>query len=844
MRKFFLLLISVFFLSAAEMHAQLKVDNHIFKIIKEESYDQAIQYGNDKLLRIKDKKDFNRRAVPLYLGLGMVYKKAGDYSTAEKNYYAAYKILQSKEKEGKRIRAIDYDILDELSLMYLETGNFSEAGELARKCIRLREQRFSKTNLVRYRSYQVLGKYYFKTAQYDSAYFYFKQYIYFIKNSTHTSKQDLNRYANTYQMLTELELARENIPEALRFAHKNKRLQHHHWTRKEAGKNNLSKIISLNLLSECYSLAGDSAHARKYSAKSLRLYDKVIKTETYHLVPLLLNKGKIEWNAGNYDAAERLFLRASGIQMDFVSKNFSTLTEYEKENFYASVRSNFDILNSFALEKLQRQGSSDSLIPLLFDFQIRTKAIILSESNRLLAQVMNSGDTLLRNKFNEWRKLKNELSNRIMIDKYSDASEKVKELSSSINRLEKEMAQQTALFNESRKEPDWRKVAASLKPGEAAMEIIRVRKYGDKALSENFTKAPKAPKSVRTLTDSIAYLALIIKADTKTSPETVVISQGNALESKSYNYYRNALRFKMDDQYSYNSYWQPFKEKLGNIRQIYVSPDGIYNLVNLSVLRNPGSGSYLIDELSVINVTNTKEILAPRQDFYFKSALLLGRPDYGNKGDTTNASGSRAIDDLFRGGISDLPGTEEEVRAISEYLTMNNIENKVVIGLEASEDFLKNAASRNIFHIATHGFFNQAESAKNPMMRSGLLLAGVISNTSKSEDGVLTAYEASNLNLTKTELVVLSACETGLGELKSGEGVYGLQRAFEVAGVNDILMSMWKVNDQATRKLMVQFYGRLLKERQIANAFKQAQLELRKEYPHPYYWGAFKLIGL
>jgi CHAT domain-containing protein len=74
--------------------------------------------------------------------------------------------------------------------------------------------------------------------------------------------------------------------------------------------------------------------------------------------------------------------------------------------------------------------------------------------------------------------------------------------------------------------------------------------------------------------------------------------------------------------------------------------------------------------------------------------------------------------------------------------------------------------------------------------------------------------------------------------------VYGLQRAFEVAGVNDILMSMWKVNDQATRKLMVQFYGRLLKERQIANAFKQAQLELRKEYPHPYYWGAFKLIGL
>ena len=111
------------------------------------------------------------------------------------------------------------------------------------------------------------------------------------------------------------------------------------------------------------------------------------------------------------------------------------------------------------------------------------------------------------------------------------------------------------------------------------------------------------------------------------------------------------------------------------------------------------------------------------------------------------------------------------------------------------------------------------------------------------EDGILTAYEISQMNLAATELVVLSACETGLGDIEGNEGVYGLQRAFKIAGVKNIIMSLWSVPDQQTQEMMVLFYEFWLnKELAIADAFRAAQQEMRKRYADHYYWAAFVLI--
>ena len=165
-------------------------------------------------------------------------------------------------------------------------------------------------------------------------------------------------------------------------------------------------------------------------------------------------------------------------------------------------------------------------------------------------------------------------------------------------------------------------------------------------------------------------------------------------------------------------------------------------------------------------------------------------------------------------------------------------------------------------HIATHGFFLEdlgandnvfgvhVEYAKNnPLLRSGVLLTGASAPDDQSsfdnqDNGVLTAYEAMNLNLTDTDLVVLSACETGKGDIKSGEGVYGLQRAFVVAGARSLLMSLWKVDDAATQQLMTNFYRSWSSgDEEPSAAFRSAQLELIKNYPHPYFWGAFVMVS-
>jgi CHAT domain-containing protein len=826
------------------------IDNRIFKKIRKESYSDALAYGEKKLVKLKRGQKYNEKAIPYLLGLGMVYKKMGNYSDAERNYTEARKILEIKDKNNSRKKIIDYDVLDELGLMYLSNGNFYEAEEIIKQSIKDREQRFDKTNLLRYRSYLVYGNYFFHTHQPDSAYKYYKKYIYYVKNSRHTSKEELNRYADTYKFLAEMELERKNATQALVFARKNKHLQFHNWTKKEAGSNTLNKVIAHNLLSQSYKELGKIKQAERASLKAFHLYNKKLSASTYDLVPLLMNRGFINWNKGEYSLAETDFVKASEIQSDFIDKNFRSLSEYEKENFYGALKESFDILNSFALAKRTKNPEAeDSLWNTIYNFHIKTKAILLNESNRMLEVIQNSKDKELVHQFNEWRKLKNELSKKMLLEGLGENDPSIREIKYAVNNLEKLMSAKTAIFNGAERSITWKDVQDKLSVEEAAVEVLRVRRYGVVDLNNTkYKRFKNVPTKTKDLTDTIAYVFLVVTPQVK-SPEVVIINSGNLLENKNYRYYLNTKLYKIEDKSSYITYWKPLESKLSGVKNIYFSSDGVYNLINLWILKNPETGKYLIDEKRIINITNTRQVISlNKEKITLNSVLLLGRPNYAMRDslDITNKDTdlNRAVSRFFRSGVNDLPGTEEEVTKIADYLAENKIENKVLLWDNATEELLKEADSKHVIHIATHGFFDTDIQGRNPMMRSGLLLAGVskIGNNSK-EDGILTAYEASNLDLNNTSLVVLSACETGLGEIKSGEGVYGLQRAFEVAGVNAILMSMWKVNDQTTQELMVLFYQELIRTKSVPDSFRNAQLKIREKYSEPLYWGAFKLIG-
>lgn len=208
-----------------------------------------------------------------------------------------------------------------------------------------------------------------------------------------------------------------------------------------------------------------------------------------------------------------------------------------------------------------------------------------------------------------------------------------------------------------------------------------------------------------------------------------------------------------------------------------------------------------------------------------------------------------------------LPGTKTEIGLIAALFNNKHLPCEVKTGFAASEDNFKMIgiaqASPTILHIATHGYFfdepkNEDKTAsfqnsENPLIRSGLVMAGANKawidghGYNNMEDGILTAFEIANLNLSKTKLVVLSACDTGLGDIQGTEGVYGLQRAFKMAGVDYILMSLWPVDDEKTAELMRLFYKNYLNGKPIREAFRGAQNEMKLHYA-PYHWAGFVLI--
>ena len=212
-----------------------------------------------------------------------------------------------------------------------------------------------------------------------------------------------------------------------------------------------------------------------------------------------------------------------------------------------------------------------------------------------------------------------------------------------------------------------------------------------------------------------------------------------------------------------------------------------------------------------------------------------------------------------------MPGTKVEVEKIGSMFDEKNIHSSIFIGEQATETSVKELDKAGIIHLASHGYFlsdvairekNSAfgvdveKAMENPLLRSGILFTGSTKavlgkakNKPGEDNGILTAYEAMNLNLENTRLVVLSACETGLGTVKNGEGVYGLQRSFQVAGAKSIIMSLWKINDDATQFMMTTFYEFLLSGNDYYDAFTKAQRALRDKYDHPYFWGAFVYVG-
>ncbi len=379
------------------------------------------------------------------------------------------------------------------------------------------------------------------------------------------------------------------------------------------------------------------------------------------------------------------------------------------------------------------------------------------------------------------------------------------------------------------------------------------------------------------------YVALLLTA-TSQYPEIIVLDNPEKMSKEYLAYYRNLAIQKVEDEESYKHYWSKIKKSIpANTKKVFISLDGVYNIISIASLYNPENQKYLMDEIDLQILSNTKELVSRKNNNKpLKNATLIGFPDYNNTHKTEiknlteieikkQAEAQKTLNKnlkdakvrWFNGeneNITALEGTKTEIANLEKILKTQKIDIKVLLDKYSTEENIKKLSSPQILHIATHGFFladitneNNAEKMlgldskkvlENPLLRAGLLFANAKNALKNGGDGVLTAYETMNLDLDDTELVVMSACETGLGEVKNGEGVYGLQRAFQTAGAKTVLMSLWTVSDDATQSLMTLFYENWITKKQSKReAFKNAQIALRLKFPEPYFWGAFVMVG-
>ena len=731
---------------------------------------------------------------------------------------------------------------EKLGNLYMMAGNLVMAEELFHKSLKQRESVFNERSVFCVYPYIHLGQLYFQSGNFDKALEYFSKGSFLVDRATTTGFNfDMVRY-QLYGLHFETSLEKRRMKEAYKY------LQRYYYSLNTVVSAYSSEQIAaaLEMKARYFLISGDYKQAAIFIKKAEGFLhvnrDLVSQAE----IKILRTKVLYYWNRNVTDSAALVFEKLLNSYERNIRKNFPSMSEYEREQFYVTLKADFDLFNSFVASELKTSKNSDKLLELLYNTQLFTKALLLNEITKIKTAILASGDVNLIAKINEWEQAKDRIA--YLHYNHKDAYAEIAGLEKSINILEKEISEKSSLFTGSNEEVRWQQIRDALKEGEAAIEIIRARSFNPTYVSDTSKSAGF------TFTDSVKYIFLIVRPGAK-APEGFILENGNRLEGKLLAVYRNSIRYHLSDFVSYTQFWKPVHDLLKDRSQLYVSTDGVYNQINLNVLQNPQSQKYMLDEMNIVFVTNTKDLLTHKNIKTRSIARLYGRPTYSlpEKTDLSrptekshlNASGNSNLHALAKHTFADLPGTQKEVDSIAKIFNNNHWNTDIFLHESASEENIKSMQSPDVLHIATHGFFLADEDRQvNSMIRSGIVLSGVKSKHDGSgEDGILTAYEATNLSLDSSQLVVLSACETGLGEIKNGEGVYGLQRGLKVAGASNILMSLWKVNDAATAQLMIDFYKGWLGGMEIHAAFREAQLNLRKKYPSPFYWGAFILLG-
>lgn len=798
--------------------------------------------------------------------LAVLFHNTGRYDKAES---AHLECIQIKEKVyGENNPEIARSMIS-LASLYDELGNQNKTFSYLTKAISILENAVVLDKKIYITALNNIGSYYLGQSNFDVAVTYFDKSLTIRKELFGENHPDYATGLYNIGLLYE-EMGKSD--KSVGYFEKSLTIYGN-----TIGKDNLTYAKTLSNLGNAYSSLGKYIQAESCYKSALQIVDSKQGRQNINYINVLNNLSYLYIDMNEPDKAEPVFTEANKLMKEVIRNTVSFMSEIEKEAYLTTVANDFKAINSFYYSQ---KNIKPELIGNLFDNEIFTNGMLLGSERSMRVKIQNSKDQRLNDIYEKWVTIKKELA--VNYSRPIDERDKnLPGMEAEANNLEKQLYQMSADFKSSsdNENLNWKKIQENLADNEAFIEFLNFE------LFEQY------------LTGKIIYAALILTKKIK-YPEIVYLCKEKDINriigttGKDKNQFVNTLYASTrgagasTQTVKYSSYkgdslakylWKPIQPFLQGINKIYIVLSGLLHQISFAAL--PGEQSKFLCQQYELNVLSNARFLGEEKNQSLKGTdvgvfNIFGGIDFNTKQGTSKSEVTD--DEIYKTNTNQIPlssvsrgeswnylaGTLEESNKIEQAAKAKSKQINLITGNSATEEKFKQMSGKNspdVLHIATHGFFfpdinvkqkndeNVFKTAENPLFRSGLLFAGANlswqgkQNDDGSEDGILTAYEVSTLDLSKTRLVVLSACETGLGDIKGSEGVYGLQRAFKKAGVEYIIMSLWQVPDKETSEFMQLFYTNWLSGMTVRQAFAQTQKEMSTRYT-PYYWAAFVLI--
>lgn len=782
--------------------------------------------------------------------LAVLYHNIGKYNEAEVRYNEALEITSKVSGERDPLYGT---CLNNLAMLYTQMGNYRDLKVLYNKILEIFNEIFGKESIEFATVLNNLAVFNFTIGEYETArelQIEVIDILYKIHGDNHPDvARGLTNLGDSYAGMGNYEEA-EKYHEKARIV-----------LSRVLGKKHPDYAMCLSQKANLYLITGKYKESESLCQQALNIRCECFGEIHPSVTESLMLMATVRAAMGDIEKAYDNMKRVMEVYLKTISQVIYIPDEQRQLSFLSSFKDGLYIFLSFVCKHISNPIIKlDSVFNIVLQHKgISTEAVI-SKKDKVLEGV----SPYLQEKLTELHYLKAQIAQKMLEDFKGADSEKEHEVIAKWDKkrrkLEEEISLQIELddFGSSLKAVDYRAVVACMPQGAALIEFVKFRTYDFHSASSKESMGWKEER----------YVAFVLRKDQIDNVEMVDIGEAHEIDEKIKNF-RKAVResAQIDDISIFQKSCAEVKRivfdsiapYITGARHLFIAPDGELMKLPFEILRTDIKDKYLINSYKIsyintgrdllrlnnsINESNPPVVIA-NPDFDLQESLCCDKEIEDKTTSFSRNSRNMRLEDL---SFDPLPYTEIEGNCVAKLLNITPI-----LGTEAVERKIKEIKSPSIFHIATHGFFLENQplmvednlsskmheiqsqyNYENPLLRSGLALAGAKTWLQDgkvpidAEDGLLTAEDIACMNLRGTKVAVLSACETGLGEVKTGEGVFGLRRAFILAGAKTLVISLWQVDDLATTILMDRFYHNLL-ERKLPRmeALKEAQIFLR-----------------